>query len=93
MRAFDLSGGEAAGCHDSQRRGGNGNGETRKAAHLESGARDLHTQGTGARAAEGTQGRHPAQDTSLSVLDEGEQRPEYKAALLKLLDRFLSPPR
>ena len=54
VRAFDLSGGEA--CHDSQRGGGNGNGETRKAAHLESGARELHTQGAGRRASEGTQG-------------------------------------
>jgi hypothetical protein len=54
VRAFELSGGEA--CHDSQQGGGNGNGETRKAAHLESGARDLYMQGTGARAAEGTQG-------------------------------------
>jgi hypothetical protein len=26
------------------------------------------------------------------VLDEGEQRPEYKGALLKLLDRFLTRP-
>ncbi len=26
------------------------------------------------------------------MLDEGEQRPEYKGALLKLLDRFLTRP-
>jgi hypothetical protein len=26
------------------------------------------------------------------VLDEAEQRPEYKGALLKLLDRFLTRP-
>jgi hypothetical protein len=27
-----------------------------------------------------------------AVLDEGDQRPEYKGALLKLLDRFLTRP-
>ena len=81
------------GYHDSQRGGGNGNGQTRKAAHLESGARDLHTQGTGARAAEerkaDTRARYLA---GAAVLAEAEQRPEYKAALLKLLDRFLTRP-
>jgi hypothetical protein len=46
-------------------------------------------QGTGARAAEDDTRRKTL--AGVAVLDEAEQRPD-KAALLKLLDRFLTRP-